>query len=51
MVVEAVAPPELLPRLPTYTLPFAIVGTVNLTALPPASAPPAARELFQISFS
>ena len=30
-------PPALLPRVPTYTLPLAIVGTVNFTALPARS--------------
>jgi len=39
MPVEPYAPPVLLPRVPTYTLPFAIVGTVNFTALPAASGP------------
>src|SRR5271168_997148 len=32
----AVAPPLLFPRVPTYTLPFATVGTVNFTAFPAA---------------
>ena len=30
--VEPGAPPVLLPRVPTYTLPLATVGTVNFTA-------------------
>jgi hypothetical protein len=38
-----------LPRVPIYTFPFATVGTVNFTAFPAVSRPPAASELFQSS--
>ena len=33
-LVEPKLPPVLFPRVPTYTLPLATVGTVNLTAFP-----------------
>jgi hypothetical protein len=33
-LVEPELPPVLFPRVPTYTLPLATVGTVNLTAFP-----------------
>jgi hypothetical protein len=49
MVLEDVTPPELLPRVPTYTLPLATVGTVNFTAFPAALPAPVA--LFQSSFA
>ena len=33
-LVEPELPPVLFPRVPTYTLPLATVGTANLTAFP-----------------